>query len=238
MQEFLSRVEKWSSLSGFKFSSQKTVAMLFTRKRKDIYFPELVFKGQSLNYVDNHRFLGIEFDRKLSWKLYINEIKNRAYKRLNLIKMLAHCKYGSDRKFLLRMHNIFILSIFDYCSFIYSSASKSILKTLDTIHHQGIKISIGAFRTSPSISILTESGQIPLKFRRDRQIMNYALKIYSFPNHPLFIAMHNCSGSSRLGNVARNWDRTVGDSKQFVVIPTLYSSTNSWASVNNTLSKF
>jgi hypothetical protein len=51
-------------ISGFNFSGEKTVAMLFTRKRKGIFYPILSFKGQTINYVDDHKFLGATFDKK------------------------------------------------------------------------------------------------------------------------------------------------------------------------------
>lgn len=99
--------------SGFKFSKNKSVAMLFTRKKKNICMPNLVFNNMKLKYVDQHKFLGQIFDPKLSWVPHINATKAKASKALNVLRML-HCRYGADRKILLRLHETVVLPIIEY----------------------------------------------------------------------------------------------------------------------------
>ena len=47
------------------------------------------------------------------------------------------------------------LCLFVYVRIVYGSARRSVLKQLDPIHHQGLWIALGAFRTSPAQSIYT-----------------------------------------------------------------------------------
>ncbi|GFQ98277.1 uncharacterized protein TNCT_261311 [Trichonephila clavata] len=50
------------------------------------------------------------------------------------------------------LYRALIRSKLDYGSVIYSSACKSLLKILDPVHHQGLRLCLGAFRTSPRLS--------------------------------------------------------------------------------------
>ena len=51
---------------------EKTVAVLFSRKQKP---PErfLTFEGKTLEYADSVRYLGVELDKGLFWKLHVDE---------------------------------------------------------------------------------------------------------------------------------------------------------------------
>ena len=52
-------------------------------------------------------------------------------------------------------------------------------KTLDTIHHQGIRLSIGTFRTPPADSLLVEANEPSLKDRREKLSLKLGIKLIS-----------------------------------------------------------
>jgi hypothetical protein len=45
---------------------------------------------------------------------------------------------------------------------------------LDTIHHQGLRLALGAFRTSPVESLYAEAGEPSLHLRRKKLSLQYA----------------------------------------------------------------
>ena len=57
---------------------------------------------------------------------------------------------------------------------------------LDTVYNQGIKISMGAFRTSPVEILYVESNEESLYRRRECLSLKYALKLSSTPSNPTF----------------------------------------------------
>jgi ribonuclease HI len=183
MQNVINTMSKIAKSLGFKFSPEKTVAMIFSRKHKAGKEPKLKFEGKNLSFVQEHRILGIIFDRKLNWGSHIKDIKSRASKRMNILRMLCNPKYGVKRHHLLILHQSIILSVFDYGSMIYDSASDSKLKSLDSINMKAVRIATGAFKTSPNENVLVESGMLPLTLRRELQTLKYAINILSFENH-------------------------------------------------------
>ena len=191
LQYALTKLSEWSDTSGLTFSTSKTVAMLFTRKTKPIAAPDLYIKNILIKYVDKHKFLGLTLDKKLNWKDHIYEVKAKATKALNLLKILSHTHYGSERKLLIRIHNLIVLPIIDYGSIIYSTANKNLMQKLKSIHNLGIRLCIGAFRTSPVDSILAEAGEYSLEYRQEKQALNFSMKILSFEKHPILNKLVN-----------------------------------------------
>ena len=68
----------------------------------------------------------------------------------------------------------------------YGSARESYLKTLDTIHHQGIRLALGAFRTAPADSLLVEANEPSLNDRREKLSLQFALKLKSNRSNPTY----------------------------------------------------
>ena len=66
----------------------------------------------------------------------------------------------------------------------YGLARRSILKQLDPNHHQGLRIALGAFRTSPAQSLYIEAHEPSLTTRRLKLSLNYVLK--SLPENPAY----------------------------------------------------
>ena len=68
----------------------------------------------------------------------------------------------------------------------YGSARRSILKQLDPIHHQGLRIALGAFRTSPAQSLYIKAHKPSLTTRRLKLSLNYVLKLKSLPENSAY----------------------------------------------------
>ena len=186
LQLNLNKIQKWSTENGFKFSKSKTVCMHFCHLRKAHNDPILTLDGTSIPVVEENKFLGVIFDRKLSFIPHIKQLKAKCQKALNLLRVVAHTDWGADRKVLLNLYRTIIRSKLDYGSIIYGSARKSYLEMLDPIHHQGLRLALGAFRTSPSESLLAEANEPSLYNRRLKLSMQYALKLKSNPSNPTY----------------------------------------------------
>ena len=71
-----------------------------------------------------------------------------------------------DRATLIKMYRSLIRSKLDYGSQFYGYASQAIIQRLDIVHNSGIRLALGAFRSSPIVSMCIEAGEPPLKYRR------------------------------------------------------------------------
>ena len=73
--------------------------------------------------------------------------------------------WGADKKVLLRLYRSLIRSKLDYGCVVYGSARKSYLSKLDTIHNQGLRLALGAFKTSPINSLYIEANEPSLNLK-------------------------------------------------------------------------
>ena len=101
------------------------------------------------------------------------------------LKVFSHPQLGGDRKILLDLYRSLVRSKLDYGCFIYGSAKPSHIRMLDPIHHQGLRLALGAFRTSPVESLLAEANELPLNLRRKKLGLQYFFKIKSTPDNPV-----------------------------------------------------
>ena len=153
LQQNLNKIENWATSNVLKFSKSKTQCVHFCQLRKQSDDPVLHLYGSPIPVVEESKFLGILFDRKLSFIPHIKYLKAKCLKALNLLKVLSHTSWGADRYTLLKLYRSLVRSKLDYGCIIYGSARKSYLQMLDPIHNQGLRLALGAFRTSPVVSM-------------------------------------------------------------------------------------
>jgi hypothetical protein len=94
------------------------------------------------------------FDDKLQWEKHIEHVKATAIKRLNLLKCLSGLRWGVDQDVFFKIHQALYLSVIEYGAAAYGSARKIILEKLNSTHHQGLRIALGAFRSTRIESLM------------------------------------------------------------------------------------
>ena len=100
--------------------------------------------------------------------------------------MVSNTDWGGDRRVLLRIYRSIVRSKLDYGCFIYGSARKSYVKQLDPIVHQGLRLALGAFRTTPVQSLYSEAAEPPLNLRRKKLALQYIIKLAQNKNNPTY----------------------------------------------------
>lgn len=185
MQIALRTLEEWSHLWGLHISplKGKTVAMVFSRKRRSPS-PNLLLHNQPLEYVTNHKFLGMILDRKLSWANHIKSLGLRCQRDLRLLSIISSRNFGADAITIRRIYIALVRPKIDYGSFLYSTAAKSHLKTLDRIQYSACRTIIGALKCTPTNCLEAEANLIPLERRRTELMLRYSIRTLGTSGHP------------------------------------------------------
>ncbi|GFX25549.1 putative RNA-directed DNA polymerase from transposon X-element [Trichonephila clavipes] len=147
--------------------------------------PVFTKDSKPLGRIPDVRFLGVIFDRRLTFLPHILHLRKRCEKSLHLLKVLSNTSWGADRTSLLRVYQAIVLSRIDYGCVAYGSACNSTLQKLELVKHMAMRISSGLFRTSPVQSLYVNCHQLPLDLRRRKLSLAYYFKILSVPSHPL-----------------------------------------------------
>ncbi|GFT76744.1 probable RNA-directed DNA polymerase from transposon X-element, partial [Trichonephila clavipes] len=185
LQTAVNNILKWCDTNGHSISASKSCCVHFCRKRGIHPDPEIRIRDIQIPVVPDVRFLGVIFDRRLTFLPHILQLRKRCEKSLNLLKVLSNTSWGADRTSLLRVYQAIVLSRIDYGCVVYGSACNSTLKKLDPVHHMALRICSGAFRTSPVQSLYVNCHQLPLDLRRRKLSLAFYFKILSVPSHPL-----------------------------------------------------
>ena len=90
IQAAFDAASNWAKSRGFRFSLQKTKAIRFTRTRKREEIPTLFLKDSILPYEDEVKFLGVIFDKKLTFNPHITDLSFRVEQSLNILKVVLY----------------------------------------------------------------------------------------------------------------------------------------------------
>jgi Reverse transcriptase (RNA-dependent DNA polymerase) len=131
IQRCLNGIQKWADEKGFQFSQSKTVCMHFPQSPSVNVDPDLKLYGASIPVINEFKFQGLIFDKRLTFKQHIRYLRDRYFIALNLLRVIAHKDWGADCATLLKFYRSHVLSKLDYGCVVYGSARKSVLESLD-----------------------------------------------------------------------------------------------------------
>ena len=183
LQENLNILQNWCDHWGFKVSSSKTQGISFTFRRQ-LLPDQLYFDHQPITFSKKVKFLGITFDSKLTFKLHVKDIIQRAKKRFNIIRSLSGTTWGAGKETLRTVYRGLIRSLTDYAPFIYLNLTETLQKKLQVVQNTALRIICGAKFTSPVSALQVDAGELPLVNRWTLLNITYALKCTNAQSHP------------------------------------------------------
>ena len=198
LQQAVNAIQEWATRNGFRFAAHKCKVVHFRTPRSRVQRPPNVRIGNTLLPVEGStKFLGLWWDSHLSFKKHIRVLKTQCKEALNLLRVVAHLKWGGDRDTLLMLYRAVVRSKLDYGCIVYGTTANANLRPLDSIHNTGLRLALGAFCTSPVSSLYTEANEAPLEERRLKLSMHYYLKTRACINNPAHHALHEFDESIR-----------------------------------------
>jgi len=181
----------WARDNGFRFSPAKTNAMSFLKRGENLLQADLKMNGVPIRNENNVKFLGLNWDPKLSWEHHVSQLKTSCQKSLNLLRSVSAHGWGADQETLLRLYRSLIRSKLDYGCIVYGSASKHILQSLDTVASEAIRIATGAFKSSPVDRLHIIANEPTLENRRAELTLRYFFKLKSHFMNPAYNCVNN-----------------------------------------------
>ena len=119
----------------------------------------LKLDGSEISVVDQYRFLSFIFTKKkLSLIPHFQYLKGKCKKALKLLRVITHKDWGADKQTLLKSYRILIRSKIENVA-----ALKPYLKSLNSVHHEILRLVLGVFRRSQVESLYSEAYEPPLK---------------------------------------------------------------------------
>ena len=94
----------------------------------------------------------------------LHYLKDKSSEARKFLRVISHRDWVTDQQTLLKLYRILTRLKID----IYAAARKSSLKSLNTVHHERLRLILGAFRTSTEESIYCEAYEPRLQIYENR----------------------------------------------------------------------
>ncbi|GFS96420.1 RNase H domain-containing protein [Trichonephila clavipes] len=137
-------------------------------------------KELSNQKVDLPTYLGVTLDPELRFSKHIEQTTNKALGKLNILRKLCGTSWGSRPQTLKSTFCTVIRPVLEYATPIWTPASISVKRKLDSVQHRAAKIIIGAVSSTNNEKAEQECGLPPLESRRKLATIKFTNKLRSY----------------------------------------------------------
>lgn len=190
MQRDLSSLEQWFKLNGFQLSVMKTQAIWFRSNRlkkcppKEA-LPKLRLGNMDIEYSPQVKFLGVTFSSNNSYVAYIENLVAQATKGLNLMRSLCGTSWGSQLPSMMNIYHAHVMSRMLYAAPILVHVPPGLINKLRIVQTKALRIALGVSSTTPVLSTLAETGQLPIQDIIKTRAASYYFKVKAYEGeHP------------------------------------------------------
>ena len=126
--------------------------------------PNLLLLGSCLHFNSTPTFLGVTFDRTLSFSKHVSLLKAKFFPRLKALRCISAFSWGPSKESLSVLYKSFLQSFLTYASpgwFPFLSAIN--LTKLERLHQAASRAITGRLSSSPIPLLLSEASLPPLR---------------------------------------------------------------------------
>ncbi|MEL6358425.1 MAG: reverse transcriptase domain-containing protein [Bacteroidota bacterium] len=116
MQRMIDELTDWGRGCGLKFCPQKSVAVLFGRKKMPNNPPKVHIYGEPIEYQTSVKYLGVTLDQKLDWKQHIKGQTDKAKSLLLNINNTVRDNWGPKPKLMKWAYAALVRPVLTYAS--------------------------------------------------------------------------------------------------------------------------
>ena len=164
-QGALFRLERWSEYWCLPLNPSKCEASFFSVDPHQANLqPNLLLLGSRLRFNPTPTFLGVTFDRTLSFSKHVSLLKAKFFPRLKALRCISASSWGPSKESLSVLYKSFLRSLLTYASpgwFPFLSATNT--TKLERLHRAASRAITGCLSSSPIPLLLTEASLPPLR---------------------------------------------------------------------------
>ncbi len=124
-----------------KLKPEKCTAICFTRRHQIGPF-EIYLEGNALQKPETVKFLGVVFDKRLTFAQHIRRVRDAAFQKLNALKVLAGRGKGLNSETLIAVYLVFIRTFMDYGCCAWLAASLAHVALLQRVQNRALRIAL------------------------------------------------------------------------------------------------
>ena len=180
---------EWLGRAGLSAEPSKTELLFFKKRREREEPPTHIYLPDPALNVDYRvpaaatlRYLGFFFASKLTWTHHVDTVCNRARASLKGLQLLGNSNRGLDQAKWRLAYNAICLPVLTYgCQLWYTGKQVTLVKKLQTVQNDAVRIMSGTFRTTPREPLHQLLTILPMDLRLKMLTQNTALRLYRAP---------------------------------------------------------
>ena len=159
----LNRLVTWSEKNELTFSTSKTVAMHLTRTRKKPS-QDLKLSNKPILWVENFKYLGVIFDKRLSWNAHVESVKKRAMALLFTLRNCVGQQWGLKPKVINTIFTSMVRPIMSYgiVSWFKASTKQCNIRKLNSVQALANRMTMAAQRSVPTDGLNIILNMLPI----------------------------------------------------------------------------
>jgi hypothetical protein len=186
----LKAMEKYFNTWKLKPNPQKTVVTSFHLNNKQAKEEvDVFFAGSRLQNEPNPKYLGVTLDRALTYKKHLQNLRQKAKSRVNILHKLAGTTWGCDAKTLKTAGIGLVYSAAEYCAPVWFQSAHT--KIIDTQLNETMRIISGTLKPTPVPWLSVLSNITPPNIRREEAFRHEVLKVIANKNLPIHLDVDN-----------------------------------------------
>ena len=182
-QSALSKLEEWSAYWRLPLNPTKCESSLFTTDTHQAQLqPSLVLQGTPLQFNPCPKFLGVTFNRTLSFGDHIHSLKAKFFPRLKALRSIASATWGPSKESLTILYKAFVRPVLSYASpgwypFLCDTNSSN----LEVLHRAACRAITGCLSSTPIPLLQLEALLPPLSVTLSHQALSFYERALRLP---------------------------------------------------------
>ena len=170
MQGEVDKVVRWSTEYGLTLNIGKCEACLFTPSTAEYKWkPTLTIAGQTIQETQNPRFLGITYDKMLTFNKHVEEVTSKMRSRMCLLNAVGGADWGWSRDSMKMIYTATQRSIAEYGSSAWAPwISRTSMERIECAQRRAARRITGATASTPVEALSREAGLEEQKTRYQR----------------------------------------------------------------------
>ena len=174
VQDTVNLFGRWSQDHRLMLNPTKCEAAFFSTDTKEAnWTPTISLNGQEFKFNRTPVFLGVTYDRTLSFRLQADAVKSRVLSRIRIMASLASKEWGWSRHSLKTIFMATVYSVLHFCGPAWQPwLAKTNLLILERVQNRALRCMTGQLQDTPLDCLRTEAGidSFATAMRRNCQI--------------------------------------------------------------------
>ena len=183
LQQDFDKLARWCTKWRIELNPEKTKVIIFSKSRSAIRAePALSLYGDLLSCYPHIKFLGITFDKRMTFTKHFEEILECCHNKFHRLRILVNKKWGPSPATILQIYKQCVRSIFEYGIVSTITVSETVITKIQRVQNSFIRLAL-PFPKYVSACLLHEASGLP--YVRERLItvgQNHLARIHANPS--------------------------------------------------------